>query len=175
VALLAEEIVEEWLNRRGFFTIRGVKSGVDEIDILGIKPKGNVLECRHLEVQASSNPISYISPTTKAARAAGAKTNSAKRRESAFLESCVDEWLEKKFFSAKKRSVRESLAPGPWSLELVVHRIRHREELECIASRGITVHRLADVIQALVGPDNIIGSAAGSSLIELVSFKRHDD
>ena len=27
MALLAEEIVEEWLNHRGYFTIRGVKSG----------------------------------------------------------------------------------------------------------------------------------------------------
>lgn len=27
MALLAEEIVEEWLNRQGYFTIRGVKVG----------------------------------------------------------------------------------------------------------------------------------------------------
>lgn len=175
MALLAEEIVEEWLNRRGHFTIRGVRSGVDEIDILAIRPTSDGLECRHVEVQASSNPISYISPTTKQARAQGAKTNSAKRRDSAFLKACVDEWLEKKFFSQKKKDVRESLAPGPWRLELVVHRIRHREELDYIASRGIMVHRLADVIQALVGPENIIGSAAGSSLIELITFKPHDD
>ncbi len=25
MALLAEELVEEWLNRNGFFTIRGIK------------------------------------------------------------------------------------------------------------------------------------------------------
>lgn len=25
MALLAEEIVEEWLNRQGYFTIRGIK------------------------------------------------------------------------------------------------------------------------------------------------------
>jgi len=38
MALLAEEVVEEWLNRKGYFTIRGVKVGVDEIDILAIRP-----------------------------------------------------------------------------------------------------------------------------------------
>ena len=28
MALLAESLVEEWLNRDGYFTIRGVKHGV---------------------------------------------------------------------------------------------------------------------------------------------------
>src|SRR5215212_11832076 len=28
VALLAETLVEEWLNRQGYFTVRGVKGGV---------------------------------------------------------------------------------------------------------------------------------------------------
>lgn len=174
MALLAEEIVEEWLNRRGYFTIRGVKAGVDEIDVLAIRPMSDRIECRHVEVQASTNPISYISPATKEARAKGVKTNSAKKREREFLEACVDEWLEKKFFSPKKDAVRKSLAAGPWGFELVVHRVRHSEELECIAGRGIRVHRLADVIQGLLGPENVIGSAAGSSLIELVNFKRHE-
>ncbi len=36
MALLAEEVVEEWLNRNGYFTIRGIKVGVDEIDTLAI-------------------------------------------------------------------------------------------------------------------------------------------
>ena len=31
MALLAESLVEEWLNRAGYFTIRGLKHGVDEI------------------------------------------------------------------------------------------------------------------------------------------------
>lgn len=175
MALLAEEIVEEWLNRRGYFTIRGVRAGVDEIDILGVRPSVDGLQCRHVEVQASINPISYIAPATRAARAEGVKTHSPKRREPPFLQACVDEWLEKKFFSPKKEAVRNSLAPGPWSLELVVHRVRHREELECIAAGGIKIHRLADVIRSVVGPENVIGSAAGSSLIELITFEPHED
>jgi len=35
--LLAESLVDEWLNRQGFFTIRGVKHGVGEIDLLAIR------------------------------------------------------------------------------------------------------------------------------------------
>lgn len=34
MALLGESLVEEWLNREGFFTIRGVKHGVGEMDLL---------------------------------------------------------------------------------------------------------------------------------------------
>jgi len=30
MALLAEEVVEEWLNRQGYFTIRGIRLGVHE-------------------------------------------------------------------------------------------------------------------------------------------------
>ena len=51
MALLAEEIVEEWLNRQGYFTIRGIKIGVQEIDMLAVRFKGEgVPECRHIEV-----------------------------------------------------------------------------------------------------------------------------
>lgn len=57
MALLAEELVEEWLNRKGYFTIRGVKLGVHEIDLLAIRPSDAGLECRHLEVQASVRPL----------------------------------------------------------------------------------------------------------------------
>ena len=35
---LAEEIVEERLNRQGYFTIRRLRLGVDEIDLLAIRP-----------------------------------------------------------------------------------------------------------------------------------------
>jgi len=41
MSLLAEEIVEEWLNRDGYFTIRGIKLGVHEIDLLALKVRGS--------------------------------------------------------------------------------------------------------------------------------------
>ena len=40
MALLAESLVEEWLNREGYFTIRGVKHGVGEMDLLAVRPQG---------------------------------------------------------------------------------------------------------------------------------------
>jgi len=99
MALLAEEIVEEWLNRQGFSTIRGAKVGVGELDILVVRPTSDGPECRHIEVQASSNPVSFLTPATKAARKRGLAPYSQKARTADFMRACVDEWCEKKFFS----------------------------------------------------------------------------
>ena len=56
MALLAEEIVEEWLNRQGNFTILGIKMGVPEIDLLVVNWQIKT-ECRYVEVQASMRPL----------------------------------------------------------------------------------------------------------------------
>src|ERR1700723_1359112 len=119
MSLLAEEIVEEWLNRQGYFTIRGIKMGVQEIDLLAVRWKlDGVVECRHLEVQASMRPVSYISRVPKELQLTGRAANSAKRSLSE-LKTGVDEWIEKKFHRADKVRSMRSLHPGPWSAELV--------------------------------------------------------
>ena len=51
MAALAESLVDEWLNRQRFFTVRGVKRGVDEIDLLAVRPSASGLEAWHVEVQ----------------------------------------------------------------------------------------------------------------------------
>jgi hypothetical protein len=56
MALLAEETVEEWLNRQWYFTIRGIKLGVHEIDLLGIRQTSDGADKRHVEVQVSMRP-----------------------------------------------------------------------------------------------------------------------
>ncbi len=40
MSLLAESRVEEWLNRQRFFTIRGLKQGMSEIDLLAVANRG---------------------------------------------------------------------------------------------------------------------------------------
>jgi hypothetical protein len=68
VALLGESLVEEWLNRKGFFTICGVKHGVDEIDLLAVRPEhGGNLVGWHVEVQISFRPIGFIAKLPKSA------------------------------------------------------------------------------------------------------------
>ena len=50
MTLLAEEIVEVWLNRDGYFTIRVIKLGIHEIDLLALSICGSEIEARHIEV-----------------------------------------------------------------------------------------------------------------------------
>ena len=103
MALLAEELVEEWLNRQGYFTIRGVKVGVGEMDLLAVKPTDGAVECRHVEVQASTNAISYVAGLTKRLReTTGRAANSAKQRTREEQEECVAAWVQKKFLDPKK-------------------------------------------------------------------------
>jgi hypothetical protein len=87
------------------------------------------------------------------------------------MRACVDEWCEKKYFLAKKANLRDSLAPGPWQLELVVHRIKYPDELEFVRERGILVHRLDEIVEELLAGSHHLRAAAGASLIELVGLR----
>ena len=169
MALLAEELVEEWLNRQGYFTIRGVKVGVDEIDLLAVKysDKGKP-ECRHVEVQASMRPISYISRIPKTLLEAGQSPTSAKTRSSELLKAGVKEWVIKKFKKPNKLSVIESLFPINWSTELVVNNVKSEEELKYIESEGVKLTRLSEVIKELNKNDFKIKSASGADFSDLI-------
>ena len=82
MALLSESLVEEWLNRGGFFTIRGIKHGLGELDLLGIRHEAVALVVGwHVEVQSSFRPIGYIARLTKdmARNANRIRTSSATR------------------------------------------------------------------------------------------------
>ena len=171
MALLAEELVEEWLNRQGYFTIRGIKLGVHEIDLLAVRPKGNMLECRQVEVQASVRPVSYITRVpVEVQRRTGRAAGSAKLRDDAELRQGIREWVKKKFDHPEKRRLREHLAPGPWSRELVVHVVKHERELELIQEEGVTVRRLADIVARLKKGDLKLDGAAGAHLVDLVAI-----
>lgn len=170
MAILAEEIVEEWLNRQGYFTIRGIKLGVDEIDLLAVKRRTNdSVECRHIEVQASIRPVSYISQVPKAAQRQGRAANSVKRTEDELVAG-VDEWVHKKFFSDKKLNIKQSLWNGEWSSELVLNVVKSEDEVKLIQRRGIAVIWLKDVVSSLTGLNHMIGSAAGGDFIDLIQM-----
>jgi hypothetical protein len=170
MSLLAEEIVEEWLNRQGYFTIRGIKLGVHEIDLLAIKwvPNGRA-ECRHLEVQASMRPVSCISKVPRKAQRAGRAANSAKRSNEELTEG-VAEWVETKFTRPDKRKLLQLLWPGQWSSELVVNIVKEERELDLIAQHGIRVIRLFEIVRELGRKDLPVKSAAGCDFIELIQM-----
>ena len=175
MSLLAEELVEEWLNRNGFFTIRGIKVGVFEIDLLAIGFIDGEITCRHIEVQASSRPVSYICALPKEIqKETGRGPNNAKIRSSGDISKCVEEWVEKKYLLPETVKLRKKLYDGNWKFEFVVHRVKHEEELRLIEEHGISVHRLDDIISELSSSNTIVKRASGSDLVELISFGKNE-
>ena len=178
MALLAESLVEEWLNREGYFTIRGVKHGYGEMDLLAVRPlpDGSVIG-RHVEVQASFRPIGYIGKRTDAMVAeSGGGRSSARSRTPEQIDICARHWVESKFKSNDKALVRERLWPGvTWSFHLVHAVVREPRELEIFKLEGVTCHPFHELLANLSNrsKDSFSGSAGGD-LAEIVSyFKSH--
>lgn len=178
MALLAEALVEEWLNRNRFFTMRGIKVGVDEIDLLAICKTDSGLEARHYEVQVSTNPISYISKlTAEQSKELGKARGSAFSREDSVLEKSVKEWVEKKFTSKKKIEVRDHLCPGvKWKYYFVHGKVRHQEELDLIKQQGIETIPFEEVLMELCGNnESAFKGGSGSDMVEILSILRDHD
>jgi hypothetical protein len=176
MSLLAEVVVEEWLNRRGYFTIRGVKLGNDEIDILAIRPLSNGnIERRHIEVSVSTNPISYFSPLPTSVRKATGRAVSAKKRSPEILAEAVLDWVNKKYRKPNKVQLLHALGEGDWSQEFVIHKVKYPEEIALIRSYGITILHLADIVKELRTGKTLIKAAAGADLLELMALAASDD
>lgn len=174
MALLAEALVEEWLNRRRFFTIRGVRQGVDEIDLLAVQYReAQQPEAWHVESQVSFRPIGYITPLARElARELGKKSTSVVRRTDQQLEQCAAAWVRKKFHAKRKVDTRESLWPGAeWQFVVVHGTVKYPAELEVIAAQGVTLLPLSTILQELctVGSSLFTGTAGGD-LAELIAF-----
>jgi hypothetical protein len=173
MSLLGEEVVEEWLNRKGYFTIRGAKVGNDEIDILAIRPLADGRhDCRHVEVQVSINPISYITKVPADIRKrTGVGAHNAKRRDTAQLSQGVQEWVKAKFDHPRKAELRSRLCSGDWTKELVVGKVRHEEELSLLKEAGVTIHRLRDILVEMVEKPGVVKAAAGTDLYDLMLLR----
>ncbi len=168
MALIAEQIVEEWLNRQGYFTIRGIKIGHYEIDLLALRHRrGGRPECRHIEVTASIRPIGFISKVQVNGRA----SFTAKRNEQE-LKDGVKAWVDKKFFMPKKRALMAKLWPGEWTSELVVNAVYSEAEVAMIEATGVRVIRLPDILAQLKADADelIIHGASGADFVALVQL-----
>lgn len=168
MALLAEELVEEWLRRQGYFTIRGIKIGVHEIDLLAVAWRNeDKVECRHIEVQASMRPMSFISKVPKNVQREGRAANSAKRSE-AELELGVEEWVYTKFGRPEKVALMRTLWNGEWSRELVLNIVKSEAEVDLIRQHGVSVIWLSDIIGSLEKDEFPVQSASGADFVDLL-------
>lgn len=173
MSLLGEQVVEEWLNRNGYFTIRGIKVGVGEIDILAIRPlPDGHHECRHVEVQVSINPISYITKVPAAIRKkTGIGAHNAKKRDTKQLKQGVDEWVDAKFNEPRKVELRNRLCSGSWT-EFVIGTVKHEEEIPLLKKAGVTIHRLKDVLSEMTKKPGVVKAAVGADLYDLMLLRK---
>ncbi len=170
MAKLAEEQVEEWLNRQGYFTIRGVKLGVDEMDLLAMKiSEDGTLDCRHIEVQASMRPVSYISQVPKEVQKQGRAADSAKRTPEEFIQG-VKEWVEKKYNKPNKIKLLNHVFPKGYRKELVINTVKNVEEVDLIQKEGIAIINLSQIINELRDAKFIIPVAAGGDFVDLLNM-----
>lgn len=172
MAFLAETLVDEWLNRQGYFTVRGLKDGVSEIDLLGVRPDSGGLEACHVEVQASFRPVGYITPITKDQVVGFAKSKtSAKARPDEMLQSSVAAWVQKKFTSRDKVATRERAWSGlSWRYIFVHAIVREPLELSLIESHGITVVPFHAVLHQLKHVSATQRGGAGTDISEIVEY-----
>lgn len=171
MALLAESLVEEWLNRKLFFTIRGVKTGGGDMDLLAIcaQPEGHVIAW-HVEVQVSFRPVGYIA---KPPRSRTAKTRSPEE-----IESCARDWVQSKFRAHHKADLRARLCPGvEWSFHFVYGVVKSQRELEIFESEGVVLHLFQDLLTALCQrSDQAFSTSAGGDFARIVnSFRPTQD
>ncbi|WP_310646180.1 hypothetical protein [Limnohabitans sp.] len=164
MALLDEQLVDEWLNRQNFFTMRGIKQGVDEIDLLGIRhsPSGN--DFWHVEVQISYRPIGYI----------GGDSNARKRSPTEIQEG-VRAWVEKKFTSAKKVNRRNAIVQNAnWHYVLVHGVVREPVELNFMKDLGVTLIPYKQVLFDLQKEAKSQSSSAASNIIDMLHYIQNE-
>lgn len=172
MALLAETLVDEWLNRNNFFTMRGLKHGVHEIDLLGIQLNKINYTARHVEVQVSLRPIGYIAPLLPQYVPSFAKSKtSAKVRPPEIMKTSVEAWVQKKFTTPDKVRVREEKWPGcKWDLIFVHGVVKDKYELEVMRNLGITTIPLSKILYELKHSPGKITGGAGTDFAELIEY-----
>lgn len=172
MSLLAETLIDEWLNRQRFLTMRGIKnSGVDEIDLLGVRKEGTEIEGWHVEAQISFRPVGYISKLTQAHSKQHSKARtSALKRPPELLKECVAEFVRHKFDSEKKRNARKIVWPGiNWKNVFIHGKVRDESELNLISAAGVKVISFHDVLTYLAKKSPVTG-AAGTDISEIVEY-----
>lgn len=158
MALLDEQLVEEWLNSNNFFTIRGLKHGNNnEIDLLACRNQNETPEYWHTEVQVSYSPVAFIS------------NSSAKKRTIAEVKLDIASWVEKKFTSKNVTNKRNSIVPNVnWKLIFVHGVAKDTRELDLIKEHGIEIISYDLIINELMDNIHHKSSSTALSIVDLI-------
>lgn len=161
MALIDEQLVEEWLNRQNFFTIRGIKSGIDEIDLLAVRHNTDATtDVWHIEVQVSFRPIGYIGGDT-----------SARKRTALEIRNGVEQWVDKKFKSKRKVDRRNDILPNAnWRFLLVHGEVRDIAELGVMKELGVDLVTYKQVLSELCVDKTKTSSSTATSITEILNY-----
>lgn len=164
MALIDEQIVEEWLNRERFFTMRGIKCGVDEIDLLAVRLNGDFSEHWHVEVQVSYRPIGYIGGD-----------NNARNRTDAEICAGVKQWVEKKFTSDRKIECRNQIQPNAnWRYVLVHGELKELKELKYMEEFGVELISYKSILRGIRDCKNKHSSSVASNIADMLQYLKSD-
>lgn len=176
MALQAETLVEEWLNKNGYFSMKGIREKLNEIDFLAVRLNGEgQWEYVHVEVQVSVRPVAYISKLSKQQmEKLGVKSKtSAKLRNSESRKDSVKAWVEIKYTSEKKQKLRSSIVDtDKWEYWLVHGKVKDPKELEQIHNEGVKLISIKDILQELTANTtaHTFASASAGELVELINL-----
>jgi hypothetical protein len=168
-------LVEEWLNRQGFFTIHGVKQGLGEMDLLAVRPQGDGVVGWHVEATVSFRPIGYIA--REPAEGDGRRGSYVRKRSPEQVRVYAQAWVEAKFRAPGKAALRDRLWPGArWSWHLVHGVVRYADELVAFAGEGVVCHPFHGLLSDLSqrGDDAFSGSAGGDLAEIIAYYKAHE-
>ncbi len=169
--VLAETLVEEWLNQQSFLMVRSVLDGFDEMGVLAVRlrlSERSKPEAWHVEVQSSFRPMNYLTPLTRRIRTEiGTGAGTAVVRTPAMVRECVEEWIKKKYENPREVQYRNYFYPrAVWKRVLVHAVVKHEEELEEFRRQGIELVPIESVLEMLCSPIRPAFSASAGTDIE---------
>jgi Holliday junction resolvase-like predicted endonuclease len=164
MALLDEQLVEEWLNRKQFFTIRGLKAGLGEIDLLAVQNTPNQAQYWHVEVSVSFRPMGYLG---------GDK--SARKRTDAEIKNGIEHWVAKKFTDDKKVKARNTAySTNDWQFVFVHGVMRDDKELEYLKELGVKTIPYKTLLTELLEDKNKHSSSVASNIVDILRYMKTD-
>lgn len=161
---LIADLVAEWLCLRGYFVIRGLKVGNNEIDVLAIKPAGGkIAEAAHYEISISTTPIGYLGE------------RSARKQTEEEIRTSVARFVQKKFLNEPTVKLIARLIGKNYTRYFVTGNRKHEMEVVALKQHGIVVvpiNQVLDDMRALVKKRK---SRKGSNpeLLETASAQRY--
>jgi len=158
---LDEQLVQQWLNKNRYFTIQGLKSGNDEIDLLAIRLLDNgKVEYKQVEVQVSFRPIGFVCGLPLATR------------DEALIKEGVQAWIYKKFESPRKCELRARFAPrdAKWDFVLVHGEMKHRLEQQIFESSHVSLVPYRSVLSELSGESTHVTSSPANGILEILRY-----